>query len=126
MTENPGNDVVRLVVHVGPNGELEAVGGDRMPGPVDADTPYIGLERIKQRFEDIARHGRRNLNCDQVAWILDIFGRYLPPYDLPAVSQLREMTKYAMLYELMEVANLRFEDRLARYNGTPWTARPEE
>jgi len=123
MTEHPGNDSVRLVLHVGSNGELEAVGGDRMPGPVGADTEYIGLERIKQRFEDIGRAAPRKLNCDQVAWVLDIFGRYLPPSNYPAVSQLREMMKYGMLYELMEVANLEFEDEHARHNGTPVMAR---
>ena len=29
------------------------------------------------------------------------------------------MQKYALLYELMEVANLYFEDAAAQHNGTP-------
>jgi hypothetical protein len=63
------------------------------------------------------------INCDQVAWLLDIFGRYLPKDEFPRVSQQREMKKYGMLYEVMEIANLEFEDASAQWNGTPNTAR---
>jgi hypothetical protein len=66
---------------------------------------------------------KQTINCDQVAWLLDIFGRYLPKDGLPAVSQKREMMKYGMLYEVMEIANLEFEDVRAQWNGTPNTAR---
>jgi len=66
---------------------------------------------------------KRPINCDQVAWMLDAFSRYLPPSPHPAVSRAREMQKYALLYEIMEVANLHFEDDAAQQNGTPHEAR---
>lgn len=69
------------------------------------------------------RTNGRGLNCDQVAWLLDIAERHLPKQINPAVCQQREMQKYAMLYEIMEVADLRFEDDSARWNGTPNQAR---
>lgn len=61
----------------------------------------------------------RPLNCDQVSWMLAAIGRYLPTDNYPHVSRAREMQKYALLYELMEVAHLRFEDHNAQHNGTP-------
>ena len=63
--------------------------------------------------------GARPINCDQVAWMLNAIERYLPRTDHPAVSRAREMMKYALLYELMEVAYLHFEDAAAKRNGTP-------
>lgn len=66
---------------------------------------------------------RQTINCDQVAWLLDIFGRYLPKDNFPAVSQQREMMKYGMLYEVMDIANLEFENASAQWNGTPNAAR---
>jgi hypothetical protein len=64
------------------------------------------------------------INCDQVAWLLDIFNRYLPNKSHhPSISREREMLKYGMLYEVMEIANLKFADALARWNGTPNDAR---
>lgn len=61
----------------------------------------------------------RPINCDQVSWILSAIERYLPSADHPRVSRAREMQKYALLYELMEVAHLYFEDANAMHNGTP-------
>ena len=61
----------------------------------------------------------RDLTCDQVAWLLDIFDRYLPASPHVSVSRERAMKKYGMLYEVMEVAGLRFQDANARHNGTP-------
>lgn len=61
----------------------------------------------------------RPINCDQVSWMLGAIERYLPTTNHPRVSRAREMQKYALLYELMEVANLYFEDGGARHNGTP-------
>lgn len=61
----------------------------------------------------------RPLNCDQVAWMLSAIDRYLPATNHPCVSRAREMQKYALLYELMEVAHLYFEDASAQHNGTP-------
>ncbi len=63
--------------------------------------------------------GARPINCDQVAWMLNAIERYLPPTPHPRVSRAREMQKYALLYELMEVAHLYFEDANAQHNGTP-------
>lgn len=63
--------------------------------------------------------GARPLNCDQVAWMLAAIERHLPNKEHPAVSRAREMQKYALLYELMEVAHLYFEDANAQHNGTP-------
>lgn len=67
--------------------------------------------------------GSRPINCDQVAWLLDVFHRHLPPSEWPRVSREREMRRYAMLYEVMEVAGLCFQDASARHNGTPPEAR---
>lgn len=61
----------------------------------------------------------REVNCDQVAWMLNAIGRFIPPDSNPAVSRAREMQKYAMLYELMEVAGLTFADDAASFNATP-------
>lgn len=66
-----------------------------------------------------AERGARPLNCDQVAWMLAAIERHLPNKEHPAVSRAREMQKYALLYELMEVAHLYFEDASAQHNGTP-------
>ena len=63
--------------------------------------------------------GARPINCDQVAWMLSAIERHLPPTQHPRVSRAREMQKYALLYELMEVAHLYFEDARAQHNGTP-------
>lgn len=59
------------------------------------------------------------LNCDQVSWMLSAIGRYLPRQDAPQVSRARELQKYALLYEIMEVAGLVFADDAAAHNGTP-------
>ena len=63
--------------------------------------------------------GARPINCDQVAWMLNAIERYLPKTGHPSVSRAREMQKYALLYELMEVVHLYFEDASAQHNGTP-------
>ena len=60
----------------------------------------------------------RPVNCDQVAWMLAAINRYLPS-DYPAVSRANACKAYALLYELMEVACLHFEDDDAAHNGTP-------
>ena len=59
------------------------------------------------------------INCDQVAWLLDIANRHLPQECHPRISRKREMQRYAMLYEIMEILNLKFEDGSAAKNGTP-------
>jgi hypothetical protein len=52
MTEPAGKkpeeypeDWARVVLMVSPDGEMNAIGGDREPG--EGDAPYVGLERIK-------------------------------------------------------------------------------
>lgn len=64
-------------------------------------------------------YGTRLIGCDQVAWLLDVFDRYLPPSEHPRVSREREMQKLAMLYEVMDIAGLNFADDAALYNATP-------
>lgn len=63
------------------------------------------------------------INCDQVAWLLNAIDRVMEPSNQPRVSRQREMVKYACLYEIMEVARLKFLDKSARWNGTPNDAR---
>lgn len=66
---------------------------------------------------------KRAITCDQVAWLLASFGRYLPHDNKPDISQQREMLKYGLLYEVMEIVGLKFLDDSARWNGTPNSAR---
>lgn len=65
----------------------------------------------------------KDLTCDQVAWMLAVFDRYLPEDPAPRISCQRDIKKYGMLYEIMEVADLKFQDESARHNGTPPQAR---
>lgn len=82
--------------------------------------PKTSVELTQPITENKGGHA---INCDQVAHLMNIFDRYLPPTNHARVSQEREMMKYGMLYEVMEEANLRFEDDAARWNGTPNPAR---
>jgi hypothetical protein len=66
---------------------------------------------------------KMSITCDQVAWLKDIADRYIPRDDYPTISRQREMKKYAMLYEIMEVVGLVFEDGGAINNGTPQEVR---
>ena len=68
----------------------------------------------------------RPINCDQVAWILDALRRMTPLDGYPRISRQRDMRLYACLYEIMEVAQLKFADKSARWNGTPNDARDYE
>ena len=61
----------------------------------------------------------RPINCDQVSWMLSAIDRYLPAVAAPRCSRAREMQKYGLLYELMEVADLCFADDAAAHNATP-------
>lgn len=74
---------------------------------------------MEEQKEAVQHFAARPINCDQVSWMLAAISRYLPPDNHPRVSRAREMQKYALLYELMEVAHLCFEDRNAQHNGTP-------
>lgn len=76
-------------------------------------------EASKTDGEDRMTIEKRPVNCDQVSWMLSAIDRYLPPTPYPSVSRAREVQKYGLLYELMEVANLCFEDDAAQRNGTP-------
>jgi hypothetical protein len=85
---------------------------------------------VRLKEEDICAgsckktEGSHSISCDQVSWLLDIADRYIPKDMVrPSVSRQREMLKYGMLYEIMEIADLKFEDGSARWNGTPNEAR---
>jgi hypothetical protein len=54
--------------------------------------------------------GFKPISCDQVAWLLGIFNRYLPQNKHPRISRERDMLIYGMLYEVMEIAGLQFTD----------------
>lgn len=84
----------------------------------NADGPQADAKHLLQ---DLAHRleRARGLNCDQVSWMLSAIERYLPPADGPRVSRKRSMSAYALLYELMEVAGLQFEDERAAHNATP-------
>lgn len=62
---------------------------------------------------------KTKITCDQVAWLLDVFNRHLPPSPHVAISAARECQMHAMLYEVMEVAGLEFEDANAAWNAIP-------
>ena len=81
-----------------------------VPDPTNEASTALGISQT---------HDGWAISRDQVAWLLDIAERYLPPSAYPPISREREMRKYAMLYEIMEIANLRFQDDSARWNGTP-------
>jgi hypothetical protein len=84
--------------------------------------PPIPVKETDAMIEDTnscKAQNRHKINCDQVAWLLDIFNRYLPRDGHPQISREREMLMYGMLYEVMEIAHLCFEDDRARHNGTP-------
>ena len=88
------------------------------------DGKYKGRSQSERdAFKMVVRSQERKINCDQVAWLLDIANRYIDKDKFPAVSQQREMKKYAMLYEIMDIANLKFADKKALYNATPYQAR---
>jgi hypothetical protein len=63
-----------------------------------------------------------NLNCDTVAWTLDILERYAEIIRLysrfPSVSRMPEMAKYAALLELMEILRLGIDED-AKINVSP-------
>lgn len=73
--------------------------------------------------EETGTENGREITCDQVAWLLNAFERYLPEYHHPAISRYREMQVYGLLYEAMEAANLKFSDDAARNNATPGDVR---
>ena len=83
--------------------------------PTDSKETVSGSIRVNKNV---------SINCDQVAWLLDIADRYLPKDGMAPISRQRDMKKYGMLYEIMEIAGLKFEDDRARWNGTPNEARP--
>ena len=92
----------------------------------EAPEEYEGQDDRAEAGGQVERVVRHPITCDQVAWLLDIFTRYLPPDNRPKVSRQREMFKYGMLYEVMEVAGLKFADDMARLNGTPRDARKHD
>lgn len=80
-------------------------------------------EQKDTKSDSVLTRKKHTINCDQVAWLLNAFGRYLPQDNHPDISQQREMLKYGLLYEVMEIVGLKFLDDSARWNGTPNSAR---
>jgi len=75
--------------------------------------------------------GKKTIGCDEVVWFLDMAERYIPRDDHPRVSQQWNMKCFAMLYEIMEIAGLQFEDKAALNNAMPnfikgWKEQMEE
>lgn len=68
----------------------------------------------------------RPIDCDQVHLIIEALKRITPLDGYPRISRQRDMKIYACLYEIMEVAQLKFNDKSARWNGTPNDARDYE
>jgi hypothetical protein len=64
----------------------------------------------------------KTLDCDQVAWLLDILERYDKVMRLsatfPSVSRLSEMAKYAAILEIAEQIHMGFDED-AKYNISP-------
>lgn len=88
----------------------------------DSDFDDTGMDYDELKKSHIPND--RALTCDQIAWLLDIFDRYLPQDSHPRVSKQREMMMYGMLYEVMDIAKLKFEDEKALHNAQPHSARP--
>ena len=65
----------------------------------------------------------RGITCDQVAWLLQIADRYIPRDPTVGIDQRRDMLKYGMLYEIIEILGLDFADDTARNNATPGQVR---
>lgn len=72
-------DWAKVVLMVSPKGEIHAIDGDRGPGDPRADLPYIGLERIKAKFEPKYPWWRK----DRYGWPIETFK------DKPFKSALR-------------------------------------
>lgn len=83
--------------------------------PADGNVKHTLLE-LAAALDQVRR---RELTCDQVAWLLDAINRYLPTSKHPRVSREREVLAYGLLYEIMGVACLTFQDEAALSNGTP-------
>ena len=71
------------------------------------------------------------INADQVAWLLEAFNRYIPQKSTVGIDRQKEMLRYGLLYEVIEIIGLKFADGSARWNATPADARepinvPEE
>ncbi len=63
---------------------------------------------------------KRLLTCDEVAWIKDVFKRYGNHVKIPKPSIAKredDAMLLASLLEIMEILNLDFKDRSARYNA---------
>lgn len=58
------------------------------------------------------------INCDQVAWINDIFRRFAETANknYAGISRVKEVARVAAMLELMEILHLEFEDEKAAGN----------
>lgn len=62
---------------------------------------------------------KQSVNCDQVAWIFDSLERFLKVnnLDFPGISRIKNLSKTSFLLELMEILNLKLEDKFAANNA---------
>lgn len=82
---------------------------------------YVQINEKHNNFNEL--QSKNKINCDQVSWLLNIADRYISNPGVPGACRQRELKKYAMLYEIMDIARLDFADDSARWNGTPNSAR---
>jgi len=94
-------------------------------GEIGNQATQRASEGSSERIATVAggmQRGRINkstINADQVAWLLDIAGRYIPKDTHPSISRQHEMKKYGMLYEIMEIMGVGFGGENAAHNGSP-------
>lgn len=62
---------------------------------------------------------KRKINCDDVAWLRDVFNRLIQAVRVPnpSISRGWPTAKIAAILELMEILQLEFEDDLAAMNA---------
>lgn len=68
----------------------------------------------------------RVLNCDEMAWLLDVFHRYdyIKKGGFASISRMLEFRKCSAILEIMEILNLEMDEE-ARHNLTPGELRGE-
>jgi len=85
---------------------------------------------IKKEEIETMQKPKRQINCDEVAWLVNALKRlkFIVGLDFPAISRIKEMSVYSALYEIMEILNLEFKDETAKHNATPEEVRkvPED
>jgi hypothetical protein len=79
----------------------------------------ISLQEMKEPEESSKEKNFQPIDCEQVTDLLNAIERYLPENKEPAISRKHEMLKFSLLYEIIKIAKLEFEDSRARWNATP-------